>query len=171
MLILGLFYCLVPFLGYWPAFATGTMNPFSRLPVFLMGVYAGILSLRHPTGPLPWPNTWFGLPLCCTPCCPPQDAEEWAGVATWQSVYILFLFLSIAAGESALYLGTGGGTLNAGVWLQGWVAMTQLMILMAITRDWGLSLASKALRTPFALWLGKISMAVYLIHWPVIYYL
>lgn len=33
---------------FWPAFIFGTMHPLSRLPVFAMGVAAGILTLRHP---------------------------------------------------------------------------------------------------------------------------
>ena len=48
--------------------------------------------------------------------------------------------------------------------------MTQLSILVALTRDGGKSRASKALTTPLALWLGKISMNLYLVHVPVLYY-
>jgi hypothetical protein len=36
-LVMVLFFLLYPALGFWSAFATATMNPFSRLPVFLMG--------------------------------------------------------------------------------------------------------------------------------------
>lgn len=48
--------------------------------------------------------------------------------------------------------------------------MVQLNILVALTRDGRLSLASKALGTRLAQWLGKISMDVYLVHWPIIAY-
>ena len=40
-------------------------------------------------------------------------------------------------------------------------------VVVAMTRDGGKSLASKALRTPVALWLGKVSAALYLIHFPI----
>lgn len=57
------------------------------------------------------------------------------------------------------------------LYTKGWAAMTQLSILVALTRDGGKSLASHALRTPLALWLGKISMNLYLVHLPLLYYL
>lgn len=55
------FVILVPIVGFWPAFATATMNPITRLPLFLMGMYAGVLCLRHPaatSGTLPWPRVF-----------------------------------------------------------------------------------------------------------------
>lgn len=48
--------------------------------------------------------------------------------------------------------------------------MVQLNILLALTRDGRLSLASKALGTRLAQWLGEVSMDVYLVHWPIIAY-
>lgn len=48
--------------------------------------------------------------------------------------------------------------------------MAQLSILVALTRDGRASLASKALGTRLAQWLGKVSMDVYLVHWPIIAY-
>lgn len=53
---------------------------------------------------------------------------------------------------------------------QGLVPMVQLNILVALTRDGRLSLASRALGTSLAQWLGKVSMDVYLVHWPIIAY-
>lgn len=49
--------------------------------------------------------------------------------------------------------------------------MAQLTVVVALTRDGGVSLAGKALRTPLAQWLGRLSMALYLVHMPVIAYL
>lgn len=50
--------------------------------------------------------------------------------------------------------------------------MAQLNVLVALTRDGGgASLASKALRTPLAQWLGKLSMNIYLLHYPLLAYL
>lgn len=51
------------------------------------------------------------------------------------------------------------------------VAMAQLNVLVALTRDAGASWASQALRTPLAQWLGNLSMNVYLFHYPLIGYL
>lgn len=48
--------------------------------------------------------------------------------------------------------------------------MVQLNVLMALTRDGRRSLAARALGTRLARWLGKISMDVYLVHWPIIAY-
>lgn len=48
--------------------------------------------------------------------------------------------------------------------------MVQLNILVALTRDGRLSLVSRALGTRLAQWLGKVSMDVYLVHWPLIAY-
>ena len=36
-----------------------TMHSITRFPVFLMGVYAGELCVRHSEGTLPWPSTYF----------------------------------------------------------------------------------------------------------------
>jgi len=55
------------------------------------------------------------------------------------------------------------------VWLQGYIAMIQLNIIVALTRDGSKSWCSHALRTPFAQWLGDISMTVYLFHSVIIY--
>ncbi len=48
--------------------------------------------------------------------------------------------------------------------------MVQLNIIVALTRDGRLSLASRALGTRLAQWLGRVSMDVYLVHWPIIAY-
>lgn len=53
----------------------------------------------------------------------------------------------------------------------GLVAYAQLDVIVALTRDDGKSMASRALRTPLAKWLGKVSMSVYLIHIPLQQYL
>lgn len=49
--------------------------------------------------------------------------------------------------------------------------MAQLNVLVALTRDGGKSWASRALQTPLGQWLGKLSMVIYLIHYPLISYL
>jgi peptidoglycan/LPS O-acetylase OafA/YrhL len=49
--------------------------------------------------------------------------------------------------------------------------MAQLNVLVALTRDGGRSWASRALRTPLAQWLGKLSMNIYLLHYPLLFWL
>lgn len=50
IVLIVVFVVLLIVLGgnFWPAFICSTMHPLSRLPVFAMGVAAGILTLRHP---------------------------------------------------------------------------------------------------------------------------
>jgi hypothetical protein len=38
---------ILPFLGFWPAFAAATFHPLSRYPLFLMGIFAGELCNRY----------------------------------------------------------------------------------------------------------------------------
>ncbi|CAM9796695.1 unnamed protein product [Phaeothamnion confervicola] len=71
-LVLVFFYTLFPFVGFWIAFSTATMNPFVRFPVFLMGVYAGILCARHQGGAIPWTKVYCGL----FPACPKDAAVQ-----------------------------------------------------------------------------------------------
>lgn len=84
--------------GGTPAFNTAGKNPISRFPLFLMGMYAGLLALRHPPAPptaagaptavvvpaaeaqdtmaaaatakdeMPWPSCFLGLPIPPLPC-------------------------------------------------------------------------------------------------------
>jgi peptidoglycan/LPS O-acetylase OafA/YrhL len=65
----------------------------------------------------------------------------------------------------------GGDGIFGSVWLQAAVPYGQLEIIVAFTRDNGQSLASKAMRTPLSLWLGELSMSIYLVHYLVIRYL
>eukprot|EP01041_Mallomonas_annulata_P007649 gene7649-15657_t len=41
---------VIPILGFWPAYALSAMNPFTRFPLFLMGTYAGELTIRWQQG-------------------------------------------------------------------------------------------------------------------------
>lgn len=60
-------------MGFWPAFMITTMHPISRFPLFVMGVMAGELAIRHPPTEdaeddkesyMPWPRCFMGfLPL------------------------------------------------------------------------------------------------------------
>jgi peptidoglycan/LPS O-acetylase OafA/YrhL len=190
VLVIAIFFVMIlTGLGFWPAFAASTMQPFFRYPLFLMGVYAGELSFRNLNAPsIPWPKSF----LCLYPSCrciaaareehqqgghsllpdgPGSDVAYWSRVATSQAACLLILTLSVAlVGIIVRHLGHSDGIFGE-VWLQAIVPFAQLDLLVALTRDQGQSLASKVLRTPAAQWLGKLSMAIYLLHFPVIFYL
>jgi peptidoglycan/LPS O-acetylase OafA/YrhL len=56
------------------------------------------------------------------------------------------------------------------IWFQALVPFIQLGVIVALTRDSGHSVSSRVLRTPLAQWLGKLSMCIYLVHLPILYY-
>lgn len=211
----ALFFGMLPSTGYWPAFATATMHPISRLPVFLMGVYAGVLCARYPAVPLvaapgavpagaggegasaprpadvaattakptlgaaagssavmPWYPTWLGVaPLPVPAIWPLVTQGDWGRTANLYAGGLLAGTLAVGALDTAVNVLSGGGGILGGVWLQLIVPMAQLNVIVGVTRDGGASLAGRALRTPLAQWLGKVSMAVYLVHVPLIHYL
>lgn len=179
VLVFVLFFILLFILGFWPAFAAATMNPVTRYPLFLMGVYAGELCVRArrhqtPLQPL-WPVGMF-FPARAQDCCKTQqlivpdviNADEafWASRAVTQSILLLVITLAVAI----LDFGVGVGILGA-VWLQAIVPFSQLELIMALTLERGESVVAHVLRTPLARWLGTISMTIYLVHHPVIWYL
>ena len=175
-------------LGYPAAFAISTMNPWTRYPVFLMGVYAGELCQRHPTtqpsqstdplppgiSPMPWPSTvLLFFPCRCggggshTP--PPK--KNWIQVADNSSMTLLCVTLLVATADAIYaFCFSEGGNIGGGLWLQALAPFLQLAVVVALTRDGARSMASGVLRHPKLLWLGDISMAIYLVHHPTIFY-
>jgi hypothetical protein len=128
---------------------------------------------------MPWPTCVLGLPLPAfvTPRRlakrgPPKTQAQWARYASFHSGGILFATLLVAVVDTlARWAMDWQHTISAQVWFQGLVAMTQLNDFVALTRDGGKSMASRFLLHPFCAWLGKISMNVYLIHYPMLSYL
>ena len=120
--------------------------------MFLQGMYAGLLCLRHPkdtttTTPMPWPKRYLGLFPGCRPS--PKslssslEGEEtgWARTATKQSILLLVLTLVVGAGDTALRVFTGmAGLLGGNVWLQGIVAFGQLEVSELLGLELGLGL-------------------------------
>jgi len=160
------------------AFWLATANPITRFPLFLMGMYAGLLSHRHPVttteaeeDPFPWPKSFLGLLPYFNPCTTlpaTRSNTSWARIANFQSIWLLTLTLAVFAGDTALKVRTGyHGVLLGPVWFQSLIPFAQLEVIVALTRDGGVSLASRAFRTPVAVWLGNISAALYLIHFVV----
>eukprot|EP00455_Lapot_gusevi_P019571 TRINITY_DN2090_c0_g1_i1.p1 TRINITY_DN2090_c0_g1~~TRINITY_DN2090_c0_g1_i1.p1 ORF type:complete len:467 (+),score=112.92 TRINITY_DN2090_c0_g1_i1:96-1496(+) len=194
LLVVVCFVPLLPSLGFWPAFATATMNPLTRFPVFLMGVYAGVLCSRHPdpsTSTLPWPNTSLALFPHSKPNeasqtaqatlllgdesssseCVSQESLKWAATADFYSIFLLALTLGVSTLDAlARKLAASPGVLGA-VWFQALLPFAQLQVVVALTRDGGASRASRVLTTRLSQWLGQISMSIYLIHFLVMYYL
>lgn len=158
-------------------FLVGTMSPFTRYPLFLMGMYAGELCQRSSEKNFPielWPKSII-MGYCCCKNKPFESAEAeakyWQRQATSISIVLLVITLLFSVFDKVLKVSGWSLGLLAGVWWQAIVPMLHLQVIIALTRDKGLSLASKALRTRLAQWLGKVSMAVYLVHMPVGQYL
>jgi peptidoglycan/LPS O-acetylase OafA/YrhL len=162
---------------FWPAFATATMNPLTRFPIFLMGLYAGVLCTRHADTPLPWPSSLLRFfPHCCSYAHRIEDTAEsdrflWTNVATRQAITLLLLTLTVFVLDTLDRVFANGSGIVGAVWLQCIVPFAQLEVIVALTRDGGKSLASRALITPLGNWLGKLSMAIYLVHYPTMRYL
>jgi peptidoglycan/LPS O-acetylase OafA/YrhL len=213
LLVFLVFLPLAYFTDYTTAFAFSTMVPWTRYPVFLMGVYAGELCRRHAGSTLHWPENafhffpmWLQKPpqppfvidaLLSTPLLEEAavvnkglvqidgtlnghsggvsilfsacDIIRWQQIADRSSTAILsFTVLIILA--NSLYCMQTGGNIRGGVWLQAIAPFLQLKVIVALTRDGAGSLSSRILRHPFLLWLGEISMSLYLVHHPVLYY-
>jgi peptidoglycan/LPS O-acetylase OafA/YrhL len=188
-LLLLVFLTLIIVTGdYNAAFSLSTMNPWTRYPIFHMGVLAGELSLRHVSSPLPWPcSCTFFFPCGACGSCgtdgadgaggavdPTQalaeDRATWGGAADRTAAALLGVTLATAAGDAALHYTTGGSILG-GIWLQAIAPFAQLTVVVALTRDDVGSRSAKLLRHPLLQFLGQISMTIYLVHWPLIFYL
>ena len=179
--------------GFWISFAASTMNPLSRFPLFMIGMCAGEIVLRckrnseavskyltfgfGPVNLFPYNHT------CCEGCArgadddmttirrltPDQLQQEeqlWARRTDLNAASLLLLTLAVFAAGA----GAGTNTLGA-VWLQAAVPYMQLTVIVGLCCDGGRSLSYRALTTALARFLGRISMTVYLIHYPVIFYL
>lgn len=216
-ILLLIFFGTVSTIGFWPAFASATMNPLTRYPIFLMGVYAGVLCCRHPCGPLPWPtSTGLGfLPCYCgkkqssgvtggrnesVPKLSGSDDRGADDEANWTeppsvSEYELHqqegllnvsaetdlwtnrvhkLTLVLLVHSVVLTVGeyVSGGSILTAVWSQAILPFLQLGLVVGLTRcDRSGSWVARLLLSSLSKWLGELSMAIYLIHWPLIYYL
>lgn len=174
LLLIIVIFVPVLFVNYNLAFAIATMHPLSRFPLFLMGAYAGILCHRHANKPMPWIQSisvLFPLKLVNNVEESNSITDYWANISTRSSILILILTLIVTIADILVKILVPMGGILGQVWLQALVPFFQLHIIVALTRDGGQSLASKALRTKLAKWLGEISMTIYLVHWPLIYYL
>ena len=187
-------------------------HPLTRFPVFLMGVYAGLLCLRHPQGVLPWPATLLhffptfrtpnqslgldeeqksscleeegvallhGLPASRTPnklsgikeetksFTIDEEELDWGSKANYQVLQLPLLMLVVATTDYIARVSVGVASVGWGVWWSALVPFAQLEMVVALTRDGGKSTASRAPRAPLAQWLGRVNVALFLVHMPV----
>lgn len=94
---------------------------------------------------------------------------RWAKASNYQAINLLLSTLLVVAAGSVMSW-AHSSPLRAEFWFEAMVLFPQLEMVVALTRDGNTSLASRSLRTPLALWLGKISASLYLIHVPVYEY-
>ena len=178
-LVLGLFFGTVSFLGFWPAFCLATMNPVTRIPLFLMGVVSGELINRCHSQNISISQFWlhgFLFPYTCScdgmhelkmshiwhlsnedkNAMSKSDVEYWKTRGNTKSLFLLMFTIAVVIGNSF-----SPSSILGAVWLQAIVPYCQLEIVVSLTLDKGESLASKFLRNKMLQNLGKIGMTIY----------
>ena len=141
--------------AFWVAHAW----PISRLAVFEMGVLAGLLVLRQGSPGRDPTVKVMGVSA--------DKPRRWAITVDWCAGIFAFLILAFSLVESAAKIDLGGWW-----WMQGVFPFTLLQIIVGLSlaeRD-GTSVTARILNWRPMLFLGRISMALYLVHMPVIQY-
>ena len=169
-------------LAFW--WATGV--PYSRLPVFIMGMCAGILCSRHATAEtMPWfseSGTFIPWGFWCWCSCPGASCCSATNVCClgWQltTTEVDFGRTCVRQASKLLFLTALWSVLSISVgniasnwWFQAINVFAQLDLIVALTRAKGSTLCSVVLRASVVQWLGELSMSIYLVHFPIIYYL
>ena len=188
------FYTLLPYLGFWPAFCFSTMNPLSRYPLFLMGVYGGEILYRVSKDKIDlleiWPKSFLGS--CFSSCydninlntgnnryepgidSPHNNVREtyWTRRAHRLAFGLLFVFISLATFDRIVknLTGDSSATIGAFIWLQAAVPLAQLELIVTLAVISKNSILYKTLTTRVSKFFGTISMTIYLIHFPIIKY-
>jgi peptidoglycan/LPS O-acetylase OafA/YrhL len=141
--------------AFWVAHAW----PISRLSVFEMGVLAGLLVLRQGNPTRDRAVKVMGVSS--------DQPRRWAiTVDLWAGIFA-FLIIAFSLIESAAKIDTGGWW-----WMQGVFPFTLLQIIVGLSlaeRD-GTSITARFLNWRPMLFLGRISLSLYLVHQPVIQY-
>lgn len=153
----ALFFAIATIDASW-AFWAAHAWPLSRLAVFDMGLVAGLLVLRQGR---PYRDTAAKVMTVSI-----SERNEWASkVDRRAGIFALFIIvLSIVQVLSVDLLGSW--------WMQGVFPFTLLQIIVGLSmidRD-GPSLTMRVLNWPPLLFLGRISLALYLVHEPIIQY-
>jgi peptidoglycan/LPS O-acetylase OafA/YrhL len=160
------------------AFAISTMWPPSRLPVFIMGMSAALLVLRHPGQTLPWfkSGKWFfSSTLCGGVCCEPfpvLTSEDFSTICVWQVAQLLLISAVTLIIDTIVRYALGGGGIFGAFWLQLLNPFSQICIIVALTRLESLTnTVTAVLRHPILQYLGELSMSLYMVHMLVYYFL
>ena len=144
-----IFYSVIP--DVIDPFDLATFWPVSRLPVFIMGLLGGLLRAEYGSNSL-------------SNCLRGKTVEQWQRRATWLGIWICVLFLVCGFIENLYHVGMA-------LWLQFVIAWWFLEFIWSLTCDDGQSIWYWLFTTKLALYLGKISYALYLIHEVIIWYI
>ena len=163
------FFPLEPFRGgywgYWVSMGWGV----SRLPVFLMGVVAGLRRLRHEENSDMLQQNQLAnfinafVPFRFGAKSKVENPEhKWSVLVNIISITHLFLIVASAS------LGVVNGAIP---WFINWgmntiAVYSQLVVIEGLTRDGGKSLLARVCRLKITQELGTASMSLYLIHEP-----
>ncbi len=141
--------------GFWAAHA----SPISRFPVFEMGVVAGLLVLRQGA-----PDRDTNVKIMSISN---TNGNRWARtVDLCAGIFALFIIIfSVFHAVTKIDLG-------ASFWMQGIFPFTLLQIIVGLSmaERSGTSVTMRLLNWPPMLFLGKISLPLYLVHEPIIQY-
>jgi len=176
------------------AFNFAALNPISRLPVFLMGVLAGMLCIRHADEPsLPYPKSFLMiLPPVSHSALPRAHVhrelplneqrlgnfgERWWARITDRTAGILvvlfateividFYVLNVVHLNERFPQGLAGA-----VWLQGFAPYGFLTLTIGLTQDGSRSRTARFFNTRGMQWLGAVGFSIYLVHFPFMGYL
>ena len=143
----------------WWAFWASHAWPLSRLPVFDMGLVAGLLVLRQGRADRDSAVRVMGVST--------DQTHRWARrVDRYAGTFAAFVL-----GLSALQIVTGVDLLGSW-WMQGVFPYAILVIIvgLSVTNREATPYTQRLLNRPAFLFLGRVSLALYLIHEPIIQY-
>ena len=144
-----------PNVGFWVSHAW----PISRIPVFAMGLVAGLLVLRQGSRDRDTSVKMMGVSIV--------QGHQWMRKVEW-SAGIFSLFIVVLSVVNVLTKIDLGGSW----WMQGVFPFTLLQIIVGLSmaEQGAGSVTWRLLNWPPMLFLGKISLSLYLVHEPIIQY-